>query len=89
MKIIAYEENGFVCLITPSSECELSVEQIAAKDVPPIVSFIEDSSSTEEEPVFEKQLVSRPYIIIDDSELPDRKLRELWRIVDSKVVVAE
>lgn len=33
-RIIYENENGGVSIIIPASECELTIEQIAAKDVP-------------------------------------------------------
>lgn len=35
MKLIIYpNDNGGICVLTPAPECGLSIEQIAAKDVP-------------------------------------------------------
>jgi hypothetical protein len=35
MKLIIYpNDNGGICILTPVPECGLSIEQIAAKDVP-------------------------------------------------------
>ena len=35
MKLIIYpNDNGGICILTPAPECALSLEQIAAKDVP-------------------------------------------------------
>jgi len=35
MKLIIYpNDNGGICILTPAPECGLSIEQIAAKDVP-------------------------------------------------------
>jgi hypothetical protein len=35
MKLIIYpNDNGGICILTPAPECALSLEQIAAKDIP-------------------------------------------------------
>lgn len=35
MKLIIYpNDNGGICILTPAPECGMSIEQIAAKDVP-------------------------------------------------------
>jgi hypothetical protein len=35
MKLIIYpNDNGGVCILTPAPECGLTIEEIAAKDVP-------------------------------------------------------
>jgi hypothetical protein len=35
MKLIIYpNDNGGICILTPAPDCGLSIEQIAAKDVP-------------------------------------------------------
>jgi len=35
MKLIIYpNDNGGICILTPAPECGLSIEEIAAKDVP-------------------------------------------------------
>jgi hypothetical protein len=35
MKLIIYpNDNGGICILTPAPECGLSLEEIAAKDVP-------------------------------------------------------
>ena len=33
-RIIYPNDNGGICILTPAPECGLSIEQIAAKDVP-------------------------------------------------------
>ena len=34
-RIIYPNDDGGVCVVIPAPECELTIEQIAAKDVPP------------------------------------------------------
>ena len=35
MKLIIYpNDNGGICILTPAPECGLSLEEIAAKDIP-------------------------------------------------------
>jgi hypothetical protein len=35
MKLIIYpNDNGGICILTPAPECGLTIEEIAAKDVP-------------------------------------------------------
>ena len=44
-RIIYIQDNGVVAVMTPSDNCNLTVEQIQAKDVPPgKVSYIVDKS---------------------------------------------
>ena len=44
-RIIYIQDNGMVAVMTPSDNCNLTVEQIQAKDVPPgKVSYIVDKS---------------------------------------------
>lgn len=37
----------------------------------------------------DRKLRGRPYVDLDDSELPDREHRDRWRLVDGKVVVPD
>ena len=71
MKRIIYpSDDGGVCVIVPAPECGLTIEEIAAKDVPPIV-VMQDGvvvSSTH-----------RPYEIVDVADIPsDRTFRGAW-----------
>ena len=69
-RIIYPTDDGGVAIIIPAPECGLTIEEIAAKDVPPIVERIngEIVSST-----------PRPYKIVDVSDIPsDRLLRNAW-----------
>ena len=66
---IIYPTDDGVAVIIPA-DCGLTIEEIAAKDVPPIV-VMQDGvvvSST-----------TRPYKIVDVSEIPeDRTFRGAW-----------
>lgn len=69
-RIIYPTDEGGVAIIIPAPECGLTIEEIAQKDVPPIVERIngEIVSST-----------PRPYKIVDVSEIPsERLLRNAW-----------
>ena len=70
MQLITYtNDSDGVSLVIVAPECGLSLEEIAAKDIPLL----------NDEP--------RPYLILDDSELPDRAFREQWRIIDGAVII--
>jgi hypothetical protein len=69
-RIIYPNDEGGVSVIVPSPNCGLTIEQIAAKDVPPIVvrQNGEVVSST-----------PRPYQIVDVADIPsDRTFRNAW-----------
>jgi hypothetical protein len=69
-RIIFPTDDGGVAVIIPAAECGLTIEEIAAKDVPPIVvrQNGEIVSST-----------PRPYKIIDAADVPaDREFRDAW-----------
>ena len=69
-RVIYPTDDGGVAVIIPAPECGLTIEEIAQKDVPPVVERIngEIVSST-----------PRPYKIVDVSDIPsDRLLRNAW-----------
>jgi hypothetical protein len=72
MKLIIYpNDNGGICILTPAPECGLSLEQIAAKDVPPIVVYGPEQTVVSSSP--------RPYKIVDAADIPaDREFRNAW-----------
>lgn len=71
MRIIFPNDEGGVSVIIPAPECGLSIEEIAAKDVPPIVVRGPDGSVASSTP--------RPYKIVDVSDIPeDRTFRSAW-----------
>jgi hypothetical protein len=65
-QVIVFEnEDGGASILIPIPDCGLSIEEVAAKDVPD----------------------GKEYLIIDDSELPDRQYRNQWRISNGAVIV--
>lgn len=81
MEVVIFNYQNNVCILSPILESGLSIEEIADKDVPPIVEWIGEGDDAV------KVEMPRPYWIVDDSELPDRALRYQWAIVDGKVVI--
>ena len=83
MKVIVFTNDADkISIISPSPDCGLSIEEVAEKDTPVIVlERDEQGVPTKTEP--------RQYLIIDDSELPDRELRDRWAIENGKVIVKE
>jgi hypothetical protein len=60
-----------VAVIIPAAECGLTIEEIAVKDVPPIVVHGPEGSVASSTP--------RPFKIVDVSEIPtDRTFRGAW-----------
>ena len=67
-KVIIYKNDGGLCVIHPSHKCNLTIEQIAAKDVPTGHPYkIVDVSDLPANRDF------RPAWDIDDSKLTDGK----------------
>ena len=79
MKLIIYpNDNGGICILTPAPECGLSLQEIAAKDVPPIVVYGPEQSVVSSSP--------RPYKIVDAADIPaDRTFRNAWTADFSEV----
>ena len=70
-RIIYPTDDGGVAVIIPAPECGLSLEQIAAKDVPPIVVYGPEQTVVSSSP--------RPYKIVDAADIPaDRTFRNAW-----------
>ena len=70
-RIIFPTDEGGVSVIVPAAECGLSIEEIAAKDVPPIIVRGADGSVASSTP--------RPYKIVDVADIPsDRTFRSAW-----------
>jgi hypothetical protein len=70
-RIIYPTDNDGVAVIIPAPECGLTIEEIAAKDVPPIVVFGPEGSVLSSSP--------RPFKIVDVTDLPsDRTDRATW-----------
>jgi hypothetical protein len=70
-RIIYPNDDGGVSVIVPAAECGLTIEQIAAKDVPPIVVRGPENSIVSS--------TSRPFKIVDVADIPsDRTFRGAW-----------
>jgi hypothetical protein len=70
-RIIFPTDDGGVAVIIPAPECGLTIEEIAAKDVPPIVVYGPEQTVVSSSP--------RPFKIVDVSEIPsDRDFRSAW-----------
>ena len=70
-RIIFPNDEGGVAVIIPAAECGLTIEEIAAKDVPPIVVHGPEGSVASSTP--------RPYKIVDVADIPsDRTFRAAW-----------
>lgn len=73
-RIIYPTDEGGVAVIIPAPDCGLTIEEIAAKDVPPVVVLGPDGSVTSSTP--------RPYKIVEASDIPsDRTFRGAWEYV--------
>ncbi len=74
-RIIFPNDEGGVSVIVPASECGLTIEEIAAKDVPPIIVRGPDGSVASSTP--------RPYKIVDIADIPsDRTFRNAWEYAE-------
>lgn len=70
-RVIYPTDEGGVAVLIPTDECGLTIEEIAAKDVPPIVTRGANGEIGASIP--------RPYKIVDVSEVPsDRTFRAAW-----------
>ena len=71
MKRIIYPtDDGGVAVIVPA-DCGLTIEEIAAKDVPPIIVYGPENSIVSSTP--------RPFAIVDTADIPsDRTFRNAW-----------
>lgn len=68
-RIVYPTDDGGVAVIVPA-DCGLTIEEIAAKDVPPVV-VMQDGVVVSSTP--------RPFKIVDVSEIPsDRTFRGAW-----------
>ena len=87
MRVIIYPNNdGTVAVMAPALECGLTIEQIAAKDVPPIkrregTGQFDTDDDGEPYEIMRTVLEPRPYQIVDASELPQEP-QEFWRWKD-------
>ena len=78
-RIIYPNDDGGVAVIIPAPECVLTIEEIAAKDVPPIVVFGPEGSVVSSTP--------RPFKIVDVTDLPDRANRATWEYANIGAVL--
>lgn len=90
MKRIIYPTpDGGVAVIVPAPDCGLTIEQIAAKDVPvftrqiPTGVFETDPDTGERYEVHQIVVEQAPYRIVDVSEIPvDRTFRDAWEYAE-------
>jgi len=69
-RIIYPTDDGGVAVIIPAAECGLTIEEIAAKDVPAVV-VMQDGVVVSSTP--------RSYKIVDVADIPtDRLFRNAW-----------
>jgi len=74
-RIIFPTDDGGVAVIIPAPECGLTIEEIAAKDVPPIVVYGPEQTIVSSSP--------RPFKIVDVSEIPSERLfRAAWEYAE-------
>lgn len=70
-RIIFPNDNGGVAVIVPAAECGLTIEEIAAKDVPMYVTRGANGEIGAS--------IQRPYKIVDVADIPsDRTFRGAW-----------
>lgn len=84
-RIIYPNDGGGVSIIIPTVECGLTIEEIAAKDIPPIVRYegtgvFEKDEDTGEMYETQREIQEpRPYKIVDVADIPtDRTFRNAW-----------
>ena len=69
-RIIYPTDDGGVSIVIPAPECGLTIEEIAAKDVPPVV-VMHDGVVVSSTP--------RQFKIVDVTDIPtDRTFRNAW-----------
>jgi hypothetical protein len=84
-RIIYPTDDGGVAVIIPAAECGLTIEEIAAKDVPPVVRyegtgvFEKDEDTGEMHEIQQEIQEPRAYKIVDVADIPsDRTFRDAW-----------
>lgn len=94
-KVIAYTNDAMgVSIITPILDSGLTLEQIAQKDVPLLITYQQgeydenDKGEYDENDKAEILRIEspRPYLILDASELPERADRDRWVIEGNSVI---
>lgn len=91
--IIFKNDNGGVSVVRPAPEAlkAHTIEQVAAKDVPPkkVVTptgvFEPDPETGEQYEINKITYEGRPYKIIDESELPSRDFRDAWTVDEAQL----
>jgi hypothetical protein len=86
MQAIIYpNDQGGIAIILPAPGCGIPLEEIARKDVPPIVTyegtgeFMVDDETMEGREIMRKVVTPRPFRIIPVSAIPtDRTYRDAW-----------
>ena len=85
---IIYPTADGVAIIVPAPECGLTIEELAAKDIPPIVRYegtgvFEKDEDTGEMYETQREIQEpRPYKIVDVANIPaDRTFRNAWEYV--------
>lgn len=74
-RIIYPTDDGGVVILIPAPECGLTIEEIAAKDVPPIVVRGPENSIVSSTP--------RPFKIVNVADIPsDRTFRNAWEYAE-------
>jgi len=74
-RILYPTDDGGVAVIIPAAECGLTIEEIAAKDVPPIVVYGPEQTVVSSSP--------RPYKIVNIADVPsDRTFRNAWEYAE-------
>lgn len=82
-RIIYPSDDGGVAVIVPA-ECGLTIEEIAAKDVPPIVKLVGTGEFDTDDDGYEYEITRqvsepRPFQIVDVADVPsDRTFRNAW-----------
>lgn len=85
MKIIFKNQDNSIGIITPSDEALsfATIEQIAEKDVPAPYKYPSKwgVDNDGEDIVLEYQIYSTPYLIVEDSVIPEnRTFRSAWEV---------
>lgn len=86
-KVIAYTNDAMgVSIITPIFDSGLTLEEIAQKDVPLLITYQQGEYDENDEAEILRIESPRPYLILDESELPDRADRDRWVIEGNSVI---
>lgn len=87
-QIIAFTNDANkVSILSPALDSGLTLEQIATKDIPPLITYQEGEYDENDEAEILKIESPRPYIVMEASQLPDPALHDSWRIRDGLLIV--